>query len=430
MKRLTEIHYQTLSSDLPLPQMNGQETGLELQKAFFQEMYEGTKCPHASDDYNIVTSAKYYNELKKVCAGQELLSYSMAQYLAMQCMEYQQQLVRIEESGRNVEARKACEKQDLNHQVVAVGDIIPVLEEAAEDEQTNSSMHAGGCGTGNQTICRELVEIISNSSRVRRFAKCLGRMKEIKDMIANAKGLRGNDTWEVETTNSVFDCFQSERNLLCDSATEDLFFDRWQNSQLVSWEKEQESELGDGNVIVLLDVSGSMGQGVRVGKEDFTALDVMKSFIYMMLKDPDRAGKHDHLITFNYYVRMSLPITTNRDSSLLRQVLNVGSGGGTEFMPPLQEAANVIRNNPDCNFDILLITDAEIDAVDAKNIESEYSKLDMQNGRLFTVVINHSVHECFKPISDRIAHIDIGNDVLPQIENLADLMIELEDGNK
>ena len=370
-----------------------------------------------------------FEELRKTISQEsEATAFAAASFL----VEEGRRLLQRERSRYNcskteqLKADKASEKKASE----ALESLIVVASESSKIEEEAKSGPNAGSESGEIGLIDFQVASLFKDLNFRNLANLMGRLREVEGLVANSRGLRGMRTQNIDMSDDISRVLSSELANLADDDCENIFYQDLQNSVLQSWEEEGEDPSGDGNLIILLDVSGSMDYIIDYtnpeteAREQTDRLELAKGIVWSILKD--REDKKDWLITFDSKV-----LTTDRISgnlSDLQRILSLYTAGGTNFEPPLRRAREIAQENPELGYDILLITDADIPTHEADLLLHEFAKMD---SRIFTIAINfEEPPEAIKNISTSYAFINnYSEELIPQLEKLANVILDIEDAS-
>ncbi len=197
-----------------------------------------------------------------------------------------------------------------------------------------------------------LLQKMSASDALKKFAKLLGRLKRIAARKAasddKAEGVRVS---KPETGRDINRALPRELIALAHPALRVQALKRWTRGELALRGEEQKKKLGEGPVVVCEDSSGSM-DGV---KQQWAKAVVLALAHYAKLRNRSFAW-----IMFDTAIQRSRTFQRGRLSPKdLLEIAESRSGGGTDFECPLREAVKVIRTAGLKKADIAFITDGD-----------------------------------------------------------------------
>ena len=342
----------------------------------------------------------------------------------------QRQRRRYSKTSKTEESKvsKAFEKKasETLEALISVASESSKIEEEAKESGPNAGSESGDIG-----LIDFQVASLFKDLNFRSLTSLMGRLREVEGLVANSRGLRGMRTQNIDMSDDISRVLSSELVNLADDDCENIFYQDLQNSALQSWEEEGEAPSGDGNLIILLDVSGSMDYIIDYtnpeteAREQTDRLELSKGIVWSILKD--REDKSDWLITFDSKVLTTDKVSGNLSD--LQKILSLYTAGGTNFEPPLRRAREIAQEFPELGYDILLITDADIPSHEADRLLCDFSKI--ENSRLFTIAINfEEPPKAIKSISTSYAFINnYHEELLPQLEKLANVILDIEDAS-
>lgn len=220
--------------------------------------------------------------------------------------------------------------------------------------QTHAIMQAWGSGSGemrNTPVNKELLEYVKSSEELRKIARLLGRYREIAaDKRKNSFAYGRGEKYDLTEGNDITNCLASELALLGAPETEILFMRRYEQKRLMQYRKRAAVVKGRGDMIVLIDESGSTrsvagwAKALALALLDIASKDNRK-FALVHFSSADRI-KTDLFEPGHY---------TPED---VMKAAEQFFGGGTNFESPLKEALWLMENGYE-NADITIITDGE-----------------------------------------------------------------------
>lgn len=346
---------------------------------------------------NLVTDDRF-DTLKKLCEDKELISYEAASNFAKALDEaldnkpytpkvYYIEIIemlskQIDSTINRIRQFKDCGKTDklmplykrVWAKLIQIDELTAKLKEDAllyinslsddfnnaievsveKATETHCIMMAWGSDSGEMknTPCnRELVEHVKNSGELLRIAKSLGKYREIiADKRKNGFAYGRGEKYDLTTGNAISNCLSSELGLLGTPETEILFMRKYEQKRLQQYRKRTEIIKGKGDMIVLIDESGSTApvqawaKAFALALLDIAAKDNRK---FAMVHFASASNIKTDLFEPGHYT-----------SADVLKAAEQFFGGGTDFETPLTEAINLMEKGYE-EADITIITDGE-----------------------------------------------------------------------
>lgn len=280
-------------------------------------------------------------------------------------------------------------------------EINEALEQAVEQTvEANCIMTAWGNESGemkNIKANRELLNHVKNSEELLRIAKSLGKYREIiTDKRKNGFAYGRGEKYDITLGNDITNCLSSELALLGKPETEILFMRKYEQKRLMQYRKRTEIIKGKGDMIVLIDESGST--------RDVQAW--AKAFALAML---DIAAKDKRKFAMVHFasaenVKTDLFEPRHYTSTDVMNAAEQFFGGGTDFEAPLTEAISLLEKGYE-NADITIITDGECSISD--NFAEKFRNTMLNHKATVTGILLDKDMPCGKtlePFCDKIYH--------------------------
>lgn len=244
---------------------------------------------------------------------------------------------------------------------------------------------------------KELLDHVKNSSKLTELAKMLGRYKElVLNKRKNSFSYGLGEKYDITHGNDISNCLSSELALLGAPETEILFMRKFEQQRLMQYRKRMPIVKGKGDMIVLVDESGST-QSVALWAKAFALalLDIAskdkRKFAFVHFSSEDEV-KTDIFEPGKYTAEDMLSCAEHFFD------------GGTDFEAPLKEAMRLIDNGFE-NADITIITDGECKISDqfAKELKE---KLLSSSATLTGIMLdkNNDCGESLEPFCDTVYH--------------------------
>lgn len=207
----------------------------------------------------------------------------------------------------------------------------------------------GGSGGGNKRKM-EIASKLLNDKKLRMIADLAGRMSEVAFQVQSTKSPDPTDELtDVRTGHDVARLLSSELLYLADEDLELVFYHRYANDLLMSYEIQGYTPQGRGPMVVMIDNSGSMsGEPEEWSKAVMLALRMIA----------EKQKRDFVVIHFDSYVQKvdEFPKGIAAPEKMLANI-EFFSGGGTNFEPPMQEAMKKMRESRYKRADAIFITD-------------------------------------------------------------------------
>lgn len=234
----------------------------------------------------------------------------------------------------------------------AIGDAIEAaLTQATE---VNTVMTAWGTENGtmqNDEPNRELLAHVRNSKELLAVAKTLGRYKDIiADKRKNGFTYGLGEKYDLTFGNDITNCLSGELAMLGIAETEILFMRKYEQRRLMQYRKRTASIKGRGDMIVLLDESGSTK----------SVASWAKAFALALLDIAAKDKRKYALIRFSSaeQVKTDLFEPGHYAAEDVMRAAEQFFGGGTDFEAPLKEALRLMQSGYE-KADITIITDGK-----------------------------------------------------------------------
>lgn len=220
--------------------------------------------------------------------------------------------------------------------------------------EVNTVMTAWGTENGtmqNNAPNRELLAHVRNSKELLAVAKTLGRYKDIiADKRKNGFTYGLGEKYDLTFGNDITNCLSGELAMLGMAETEILFMRKYEQRRLMQYRKRTASIKGKGDVIVLLDESGSTK----------SVASWAKAFALALLDIAAKDKRKYALIRFSSaeQVKTDLFEPGHYAAEDVMRAAEQFFGGGTDFEAPLKEALRLMQSGYE-KADITIITDGK-----------------------------------------------------------------------
>jgi uncharacterized protein with von Willebrand factor type A (vWA) domain len=244
------------------------------------------------------------------------------------------------------QARTACEAATI------VADETNETIEAFTYRQSNQ-LHAAQHAS--PTAKKELAKMLSKSEDLKNIAKLAGKFKRIAAQKQKTKTKKGVDEIaNITIGNNLSRLIPTELMKIRHPNLKLDFHKKYLESSLLQYELKGKQRKEQGPIIMCVDESGSMR-----GHRDIWAKAIAMALIQITIQQK----REFYLIHFSSKVTRTSHFKYPISITELMSAVTYFSGGGTNFMEPLNEAIQIISNNPKTksfkNADIIFVSDGD-----------------------------------------------------------------------
>jgi len=252
----------------------------------------------------------------------------------------------------------------------------------------------------------QIAKILRTQDKLKRIFKELGRFqfiatRKFKTKIRHATG----EITKIIQSNNLAYVLPSEWVNLMIPELEILFYKRYAEKELLSYETKQKGKKGKGAIIVCVDESSSM-RGVR---------EVWSKAVSLALLTLARMQHRTvHIVTFGSNISKQFTFPPKmKESKHFDEMLDFATffdNGGTSFYPPLDKARKLIQRTPELKKAyILFITDGEAGLSD--EYQKDFNEFKKRNEvTMQTIIIGHDGEgyggSVLKGVSDKMTYIE------------------------
>ena len=323
-------------------------------------------------DFAAYATAKLIND-----ASMDIANF----YIQSMIPKERQQRMNIDTDAINESLRssisKSCEKLKDDLQSIAKS-----LKPFGWSQKDSSSNSYGS--TDKQQIMNQL----KDSPLFKRVVDMIGRMMENIDSLPAISKKVKEEIYDVGFGDDINMALSSETMMLSSPETEDIFYMKYLDRDLMQLETRGLEKIGRGNVFALIDQSGSMSGPYS---------DMAKCIAGAMAITCRNNNRLFKGVLFDNRINEVIDIDNSADSDLkILKMIESFSGGGTNFDKPLNYAIN--NGAFEKKADIVLITDGM-----CSMFEKTYNDLILakEKGlRIFTITIGCVVNQQLKSLSD------------------------------
>jgi len=240
--------------------------------------------------------------------------------------------------------------------IQSIGDEIGAAMDAADDaaSEVTCIMTAWGTDAGEMKCTpfnKDLLQRVKKNEELLRIARSLGKYRElIADKRKNGYAYGRGEKYDLTHGNDINNCLSSELALLGTPETQVLFIRKYEQKRLTQYQKRSPIIKGKGDMIVLVDESGST-RAVQAWSKAFAL-----AMLDIAAKD-NRKFAMVHFANANH-VKTDLFEPGRYTAEDVIRAAEQFFGGGTDFEAPLTEAMTLMEKGYE-NADITIITDGE-----------------------------------------------------------------------
>jgi len=197
----------------------------------------------------------------------------------------------------------------------------------------------------------ELAEELKDNSKLQKISDMIGKMKRLAISAQKQKITKVPEEVQSITQGDDLSSVLPSELIHLDEETENIFYKRYIEKELLQYELEGNEPEGKGPIICCIDTSDSM-----MGDREIWSKGIAMG-LYNIAKRQDRDF---HVILFSTDLEyFSIEQNTNKEQrEKILKMLKTFVGGGTDFNKPLLKAIEII-NDVDDRCDIVFITDGE-----------------------------------------------------------------------
>ena len=313
----------------------------------------------------------------------------------------------------NMLAQKVAQVQKANNQAnaaiqakagqIQLGAMTPAVKQALQAVELQDAL-ACGWGTESGSFVaipyEERVKLSNAIVQNRNFVKIAqlaGRMSRLATRKQKQKTKHSfEEIADIKQSNDVARAIPSELMLLADEDFEDLFYKKFFEGQLLTYDLQGEETKAKGPIIVCIDVSGSME-----GDPDTWTKAVALALVQIAHKEK----RNCIVIPFDQTLKTTFEFYKEQgfQAEKVLEMASYFSGGGTNFDPPLLKAMEYLENEAHLKEgDIIMITDGNGHCSDSTKVAFLDLKKKLKFS-MFTIVIGSEfgfVTHSLQPLSE------------------------------
>lgn len=261
----------------------------------------------------------------------------------------------------------------------------------------------------NFNLLRQFAELVEKEGSIKELAEILGRTrqaeKEYEEELIQTIELKPH--WEVnyagkselvgiKESDELGNMLPSEAALLADKSIEPLFYKKYAEKKLLTFDyqskelklKEEEiaknrlkeKDVQKGPFIICVDTSGSMHG---------TPENIAKVLCFAILKIAIRDNRKCYLISFSTEIQTLNLADLKGSLEQLVSFLSMSFYGGTDALPAMREALNMLETNDFKKADVIMVSDFILPAMDL-SVTNMINQAKEKKTRFHSLVIGNS----------------------------------------
>ncbi len=293
-----------------------------------------------------------------ICAGKQLLEEIENRPDLKEAMNKAQEAAQHEQSGNFEKSELLSEaaQQLMQGAAVDVRRAIKASVEKGNEKAQEIQGTLAGWGLETADLNRiplgerlNLVQKLTNP-RMKKVANLVGRFRNLARSRQKEKLKKNRDEIHgVTIGNDLGRLLPAELGALTHPVRKLDFYRKFQEKQLLQYQLRTNEPQGRGPIIALIDSSGSMS-GARMDWASAVALALVDT--------ARRQKRRAAVIHFNTRVLQEIEFSPGeKDVEKMAEVATVNASGGTEYVPPMEKAINLINTVNYQKADIVIVTD-------------------------------------------------------------------------
>ncbi|MNO99743.1 hypothetical protein D3C76_915220 [compost metagenome] len=252
---------------------------------------------------------------------------------------------------------------------------------------------------------KKAIERVRRSSRLKDLTDLIGRFRALALKKKKKPIPDGHNIKTITTGNKLENILPSELANLANPATKKDFYRRYTQKQLLVYEKNDHKTIGQGPIIFCQDKSGSTGG----------TIDDWSTALALATVEVAQKEKRDFAyIPFEDVVMQTKDIRPGElDPQDVLDIAEMESGGGTNFMRPLERALKVLEDSRYSKADVMFVTDGQA-GISQEFLDRFMKVKEEKNFYVNTILINVGGH-----VSR--ATVDMFSDNVTTISSIAEL---------
>jgi uncharacterized protein with von Willebrand factor type A (vWA) domain len=226
-------------------------------------------------------------------------------------------------------------------------------------------------------ILSKYLRLLERNKVIQQFADMLGKMNQTsKKYEAGRADLTG-----VHESADISDILPSEAALLSDNTTELLFYKKFSEKKLQTYEfAEKKQDDIKGPIIICVDTSGSM----EGAPENFA-----KMFCLALLKRASKGGRKCFLISFSSGIKSIELTDIKRSLNKVIDFLAMSFHGGTDAMMAMKKSLEMLETKNYKKADVVMISDFEMDDLHG-NMKEQIQKARQNKTKFHSIAIGNN----------------------------------------
>jgi len=397
------------------PQLRHQ---VPLHLALRREMFRVACSTQLYADLNSRTAHRYElaSSLTPLWAGEVAQAEKQARAAAEEAERRARRLQELQDDGapdaeieRAREAVQRAWKEERKARIRARRQLIRRLATMRDAVQLTEDLAAMGWGSGAGIFVRLVMEDrvrAETIQAVRKVAGWFGRLRELWTVAKARVPRRGPRISGTTRGDDLLRMLPQEHLRLSDPELAWLWALDFARRRLLQYRRTgAQHHAGHGPVIVLVDESGSMsGEPVMYAK----------AFAFLLRAQAKAEGRACHLISFSSYPRDLHELPDNATAAEAAEWAARFIGGGTDWVPPLERACQLLRDTQYRRADLVMLTDG-ICRIPPDRAESIRGTLASHEARLFCFLFGSGNPQPLRPLATGIWKVTLDEQGILQV---------------
>ena len=199
---------------------------------------------------------------------------------------------------------------------------------------------------------------LSQQPMLKDTLKLAGQLKEIVNRKKKAKSKDVLTRKGLEMGNDISRVLTTELALTSNPKTKRIFTKKFAEKQLMQYQTKGKKRLGQGPIVVCIDISGSMRAcDISYQGKSYTRMVFAKAVAFAFYQQAKIQKRKMHVIEFDNKVQDSYEVSDKKVTSI-NKLLDAKGVGGTNFVHPMNKALSIIETSKHFKkADIIFITD-------------------------------------------------------------------------
>lgn len=241
----------------------------------------------------------------------------------------------------------------------------------------------------------ELANYLSSTRNMQELARIIGRFRNLARSRQKTKVKeKRDDIHSITIGNDLSHVLPSELALLNNSTLKKDFYRRYNEKSLLQYDLKAPQPKGQGPIIGIIDVSGSMDD------PDGIPLQIAIATALALVDTATRQKRKAYLIFFNDSIKKEVEFLGKPEPEKFFEVAKIGASGGTSYEQPILRGLEVIQESSYKKADIVFITDGVASLED--EFINKFNQVKTEKGFKFYSVLLEVESEVIKKLSDKI----------------------------